>query len=232
MWGARTKMWGAQTEMWGAQTRGARTLGCSNRNSVKQLEIEPGRKGAGSVSTALKSSHVSSSGSIEARREQMALAKLNVEHLKRKQELERKLTEINYARELMEVEMEAERAYVSFSVFDQENGAGKVKGTSSIVKREKEPPALELISHEENVVEQVDVKLEMTKSPKQDTSPEPASSELIMKLPIAKVSEQPLARPQENIIALSEIERGCDLSPPTQSIQRQERSELRPSAKS
>ena len=51
-------------------------------NSVRQLEIEPGRKSAGTVSTALKSGHVR--GSIEARREQMALAKLNVEHLKRK----------------------------------------------------------------------------------------------------------------------------------------------------
>ena len=40
----------------------------------------------------------------------MALAKLNVEHLKRKQELEHKLTELNYARELMKAEMEAERA--------------------------------------------------------------------------------------------------------------------------
>ena len=94
--------------------------------SVRQLEIEPGRKSVGTVSTALKASHVSRSGSIESRREQMALAKLNVEKLKKKQELERKLTELNYARELMEAEMEAERAYVSFSVFDQGNGARKV----------------------------------------------------------------------------------------------------------
>ena len=104
------------------------------------------------MSTALKSSHVSGSGSIEARTEQMALAKLNVEHLKRKQELDRKLTELNYARALMEAEMDAERAYVSFSMLDQENGAGRVKGTSSIVKKEKELPALELIGHEENDV--------------------------------------------------------------------------------
>ena len=53
--------------------------------SVRQLEIESGesgRKGAGTVSTARKSSHVSGSvsGSIESRRKQMALAKLNVEH--------------------------------------------------------------------------------------------------------------------------------------------------------
>ena len=91
----------------------------------------------------------------------MALAKLNVKHLKRKQELERKLSELKYARELTAAKIEAERTYVSFSVFEQENGAGRVKGTSSIVKREKEPPALELIRHEENVVEQTDVKLEI-----------------------------------------------------------------------
>ena len=183
---------------------------------VRQLEIEPGRKNAGTVSTALKSSHGSSS--IEARREQMALAKLNVEHLKRKQGLERKLTELSSARELMEDEMKVERTCVSFSVLDQEIGPGWVKGTSSIIKREKEPPALELKGHDENVVEQADVKLVM-KSPKQDTSPEPASSEPMLKLPIAKGSEQPLASLQENIITLSEIERECELPPPTQSIQ-------------
>ena len=67
----------------------------------------------------------------------MALAKLNEEHLKRKQELERKLTELNHVRELMEAEMDAERACVRFSMLDQEIGAGRVKGTSSIPKREK-----------------------------------------------------------------------------------------------
>ena len=189
--------------------------------SARPLESEAGRKTAGTVSTALKSSRVSGSSSIEARREQMALAKLNVEHLKRKQELERKLTELNYARQLMEAEMEAERAYVSFSVLDQEIGARKVNGTSSIIKREKEPPALEPIGHEESVVEQADVKLEM-KSPKENTSPEPASPESILKLPIANGSEQPVAPPQENI-TLSEIERECEVPPPFQSIQRQER---------
>ena len=98
--------------------------------SVRQLEIEPERKSGGTVSTALKSSRISGSGSIEVRREQTTLAKLNVEHLKRKQELERTLTELNYARELMEAEMVAERAYVSFGLLDQENGTGGVKGTS------------------------------------------------------------------------------------------------------
>ena len=109
-------------------------------------------------------------------------------------------------------------------MLDRENGAGRVKGTSSIVKREREPSALEQVGHEGNVVEQTDVKLEM-KSSKQDTSPEPASSESILKLPVAKVNEQPVAHPQENVITLSEIEREYELSPPTQSIQRQERSE-------
>ena len=100
----------------------------------------------------------------------------------------------------MEAEIEAERAYVSFSVLDQKNGAGRVKRTSSIVKREKESTALELIGHEQNVVERIDVKLGM-KCPTRNTSPKPASSEPILKLPIAKVSERPVAFPQENIIA-------------------------------
>ena len=47
----------------------------------------------------------------------------------------------------MEAEIEAERTDVSFSVLDQENGAGKAKGTSPIVKGENEPTALELIGH-------------------------------------------------------------------------------------
>ena len=81
-----------------------------SQRSLEHVESEAGKKNAGTMSTALKSSHISSSSSTEARREQMALAKLNVEHLKRKQELERKLTELNYARELMEAEMEAKRA--------------------------------------------------------------------------------------------------------------------------
>ena len=68
------------------------------------------------------------------------------------------------------------------------------------------------------------MKLEL-KCPKQNTSPEPASSEHILKLPIAKVSEQPVPHPQENIIALSEIEEKCEVPPPNQSIQRQERLE-------
>lgn len=44
----------------------------------------------------------------------------------------------------------------------------------------------------------------------------------MLKLPIANGSEQPVAPPQENI-TLSEIERECELPPPSQSIQRQER---------
>ena len=83
---------------------------------------------------------------------------------------------------------------------------------------------MEQVGHEGNVVEQTDVKLEM-KSSKQDTSPEPASSESILKLPVAKVNEQPVAHPQENVITLSEIDREYELSPPTQSTQRQGKSE-------
>ena len=57
-----------------------------------------------------------------------------MEHLKRKQELERKLTDFNYARELMEAEMEAERAYVSFSVLDRENGPEGLREPAQLSK--------------------------------------------------------------------------------------------------
>ena len=56
----------------------------------------------------------------------MILTKLKVEHLKKRQELQLRLTELNHPRELMEAEMEAEKAYVSFSILDSESGAGAI----------------------------------------------------------------------------------------------------------
>ena len=79
-------------------------IGGSQR-SARSRGIDPGRRSAEHVSTVSKKSKSSyvSAGS-EARREKMALARLNLEHLKRKQELDRKMAEINYAKELMEAE--------------------------------------------------------------------------------------------------------------------------------
>ena len=77
----------SKMELDGAVKRPRRLSGSESIFSlrfVRQLEIETRRKSVKTVSTALKSSRVGGSGSIEARREQIALAKLNVEHLKRK----------------------------------------------------------------------------------------------------------------------------------------------------
>ena len=74
------------------------------------------------VSTEISCNSVYSG--FDARREKMILTKLKVEHLKKRQELQLRLTELNHPRELMEAEMEAEKAYVSFSILDSESGAG------------------------------------------------------------------------------------------------------------
>ena len=82
------------------------------------------RKGAKTVSTEISCNSVYSR--FDARREKMILTKLEVEHLKKRQELQLRLTELNHAPELMEAEMEAEKAYVSFSILNSEGGAGAI----------------------------------------------------------------------------------------------------------
>ena len=99
--------------------------------------------------------------------------------------------------------MEAERAYESFGILDQEIGTGRVKGTGSVGKKEEDlllndVQALGLEGHKKNAVEWPDVKLEMKESPKHDTSPVSAAPEFKMKLPFAKGNEQPEIPPQEN----------------------------------
>ena len=82
------------------------------------------RKSVKTVSTEISCNSVYSG--FDARRETMILTKLKVEHLKKRQELQLRLTELNHARELMEAKMEAENAYVSFSILDSESGAGAI----------------------------------------------------------------------------------------------------------
>ena len=82
------------------------------------------RKSVKTVSTEISCNSVYSG--FDARREKMILTKLKVEHLKKRQELQLRLTELNHSRELMEAEMEAEKAYVSFSILDSESGAGAI----------------------------------------------------------------------------------------------------------
>lgn len=82
------------------------------------------RKSVKTVSTEISCNSVYSG--FDARREKMILTKLKVEHLKKRQELQLWLTELSHARELMEAKMEAEKAYVSFSILDSESGAGAI----------------------------------------------------------------------------------------------------------
>ena len=82
------------------------------------------RKSAKTVCTEISCNSVCSG--FDARREKLILTKLKVEHLKKRQELQLRLTELNHAQELMEAEMEAEKGYVSFSILDSESGAGAI----------------------------------------------------------------------------------------------------------
>ena len=94
------------------------------------------RKSAKTVSTEISCNSVYSG--FDAQREKMILTKLKVEHLKKRQELQLRLTELNHARELMEAEMEAEKAYVSFSTLDSESGAGAIDHeTPRLIKKKK-----------------------------------------------------------------------------------------------
>ena len=82
------------------------------------------RKGAKTASAEISCNSVYSG--FDARREKMILTKLKVEHLRKRQELQLRLTELNHSPELMEAEMEAEKAYVSFSILVSESGTGAI----------------------------------------------------------------------------------------------------------
>ena len=110
--------------------------------AVKQIPVSSGlksigsenmsceRKSAKTVSTVISRRSVKSS--VDAQREKIALAKMKLEHLKRKQEIDHKLTELSYARDLMEAEMEVEKAHVSFRSLEQETQTGSVETLRSI----------------------------------------------------------------------------------------------------
>lgn len=96
------------------------SVACGSK-SIKGSMRSCERKGAKTVSTEISCNSVYSG--FDARRKKMILTKLKVEHLKKRQWLQLRLTELYHARELMEAEMEAEKAYVSFSILDSESGA-------------------------------------------------------------------------------------------------------------
>ena len=90
------------------------------------MEREPySRKSNGSRSYTSRSSGSSSvSLSLAKKKEQLALDQLKTKQTLREQELKRKMSELQYAKEFMEAQMEEERATVSFNVYEEFEGQG------------------------------------------------------------------------------------------------------------
>ena len=90
------------------------------------------------------------------------MAKLKLEHLKRIQEIDLKLTELTYARDLMEAEMEVEKAHVSFRSLERETQTGSVETLRTIGDTERDGQrklkVLGQIRSKGNVHHQADVK--------------------------------------------------------------------------
>ena len=93
---------------------------------LEALEREPySRKSNRSRSHTSRSSGSSSlSLALAKKKEQLALAQLKTKQVLREQELKRKMSELQYAKEFMEAQMEEERAAVSFNVYEDVEGQG------------------------------------------------------------------------------------------------------------
>ena len=93
---------------------------------LEVLEREPySRKSNRSRSHTSRSSGSSSlSLALAKKKEQLALAQLKTKQVLREQELKRKMSELQYAKEFMEAQMEEERAAVSFNVYEEVEGQG------------------------------------------------------------------------------------------------------------
>ena len=93
---------------------------------LEALEREPySRKSNRSHSHTSRSSGSSSlSLTLAKKKEQLALAQLKTKQVLREQELKRKMSELQYAKEFMEAQMEEERAAVSFNVYEEVEGQG------------------------------------------------------------------------------------------------------------
>ena len=93
---------------------------------LEALEREPySRKSNWSRSHTSRSSGSSSlSLALAKKKEQLALAQLKTKQVLHEQELKRKMSELQYAKESMEAQMEEERAAVSFNVYEEVKGQG------------------------------------------------------------------------------------------------------------
>ena len=90
------------------------------------MEREPySRKSNRSRSHTSRSSGSSSlSLALAKKKEQLTLAQLKTKQELREQELKRKMSELQYAKEFMEAQMEEERTAVSFNVYEDVEGQG------------------------------------------------------------------------------------------------------------
>ena len=87
------------------------------------VEANSGKKQSGIARTGNLSEMSSRSGrstAISKRAEKLALAKLKVTQLKKQHQLERKMTELKFEKEIMEAQMEEERAAVSL-IYEPDN---------------------------------------------------------------------------------------------------------------
>ena len=121
-----------------------------------------------------------------------------VEHLKKRQELQLRLTELNHARELMEAEMEAEKAYVSFSILDSESGASAIDyETPRLIKKKQfDLEALRDVDCKEDVLYHSDIKPKLEEFPRGLKPPLPVTPGREPRLPIVGGNEQPGSSPQ------------------------------------
>lgn len=95
----------------------------------RRLKFEAKERGEEVSSSSAKTSRSSVSKSmsrswklstVSRKREKLALAQLKRTQLLKQHELERKMAELNYQKDVMEAQMEEERALVSLNVYDKE----------------------------------------------------------------------------------------------------------------
>ena len=165
--------------------------------AIKQICISSGSKSIGSenmsregksaktVSTVISCRSVKTS--VHAQREKIPLAKLKLEHLKRKQEIDLKLTELSYARNLMEAEMEVQEAHVSFRFLERET-LSSIGDTECDGQRELK--VLGQIRSKGNVHYQADGKQKIHEHPSGLPITLPTASDDVSRLPIEIKNEQ------------------------------------------
>ena len=95
------------------------------REAIRRAKKEAKEKGEcfstishESLSIRSKASGSSRLSTVSKKREMLAIAQLKLQQLERQQEMERKMSELQQQRELMEAQMEAEQAMVSLKIYE------------------------------------------------------------------------------------------------------------------